>query len=448
MKKFFRNLMLMGLALGALVGCGGNKPSEAPVTHYVTFWYGPTDAMYKEVEVEHGKTVDRPEDPTKEGFTFLDWYGDDKLENVFDFATLINEDTDVYAKWQRDYVPSDSVYHIVGDLANTDLTYINWEAVDTTLIDERSYMTKADDSNVFSIELEIGYLGKFKIKKPGVPWDGDTQGQWGNVRQVKEGTELPEYLQESDLGNIQVNDAGLYRIDFDEDELIVDVTRLGDVAEGSGAKPTPEPGTIPDWGLVGTINEWGDTPDFSLTYNEGDNYYHLDLVYLEAAAEFKLRTDNAWGTEHGPNLADQLDDNITFDLDADGNPTGNYKVAKTGIYQFVYEPTEDVLYARLAKFAFRGSVGDQLNWDNDSVEELTVDEADPLKYNADITFAADGEVKVKLGALGPYSGWDTNFSTDEGGGNMLVTAGQWTGVLQFKLVDGAVELDTFTFAAV
>lgn len=448
MRKFFKNMMLTAMSVGLLAGCGSNK------THLVTFYLGLQDAIYEDVEVAHGKTVERPADPTKEGFTFDNWYLKDengKYGEKYNFDTKVTEDLDLFAKWDRVYVPSENEYHIVGDLANTDLTYINW-SFDPEEIDDRSYLTKAEDSNTFSIELEIGYLGKFKIKKPGIPWDGDTEADFTMLWETKEGLEAPEYLQEADNRNIQVNDAGKYLIEFEEDELWIKVTRTGDVAEGSGAKPTPDPDAIDNWGLVGGHNNWGNEDeegvvidDTALEYIADGEYYRLDLVYLEAGTEFKLRTDNSWGKEHGPTLDDDLDDNITFKTNEEtGEPEGNYKAEKTGIYQFVFVPSEEgnVLYARLATFGYRGNAA-PLNW-NDDAEHLTVDAENPLRYTGSITFTGEGETKLKLGALGPYDGWQTSFST--GDGNMAVVAGTYEAELVFKLGEGnAVELDTFTF---
>ena len=49
-----------------------------------------------QVTVANGETVTRPEDPTKEGFTFLGWYNG---EEVFDFETPITEDITLTAHW-------------------------------------------------------------------------------------------------------------------------------------------------------------------------------------------------------------------------------------------------------------------------------------------------------------------------------------------------------------
>ena len=52
------------------------------------------------VNVESGKTISKPADPTKAGFVFDGWYKDAEALIVFDFATeKITQNTTLYAKW-------------------------------------------------------------------------------------------------------------------------------------------------------------------------------------------------------------------------------------------------------------------------------------------------------------------------------------------------------------
>ncbi len=53
------------------------------------------------VNVRAGKTVARPEDPTKEGYTFAGWYLDAELTEAFDFETKIRKSVSLYAKWEE-----------------------------------------------------------------------------------------------------------------------------------------------------------------------------------------------------------------------------------------------------------------------------------------------------------------------------------------------------------
>ena len=61
--------------------------------------------------VEHGKTANKPADLEDEGWAFGGWYTEKECDNAFDFATLIEADITLYAKWtQKDPV---AVYHTV-----------------------------------------------------------------------------------------------------------------------------------------------------------------------------------------------------------------------------------------------------------------------------------------------------------------------------------------------
>lgn len=51
--------------------------------------------------VEHGKTVEKPADPTNGGYTFVGWFyiSDTGEEKAFTFAMPVNRDLNLYAKW-------------------------------------------------------------------------------------------------------------------------------------------------------------------------------------------------------------------------------------------------------------------------------------------------------------------------------------------------------------
>ena len=54
-----------------------------------------------EQTVEEGKKATKPENPTKDGFTFEGWYKDKDFTAAFDFDEPITADTPVYAKWAK-----------------------------------------------------------------------------------------------------------------------------------------------------------------------------------------------------------------------------------------------------------------------------------------------------------------------------------------------------------
>ena len=76
-----------------------DEESIASVT--ITFHYNDGD---KEVEekVLMGQKAAKPNlDPVRKGYKFLGWYADKELTHEFDFNTIIETNTDIYAKWEE-----------------------------------------------------------------------------------------------------------------------------------------------------------------------------------------------------------------------------------------------------------------------------------------------------------------------------------------------------------
>ncbi len=49
--------------------------------------------------VDYGTPVQRPTDPTKEGYTFVGWFTDDLYQHPYDFNTPVTEDFGLFAQW-------------------------------------------------------------------------------------------------------------------------------------------------------------------------------------------------------------------------------------------------------------------------------------------------------------------------------------------------------------
>ena len=91
----------------------------------------------------YGQPIQIPENPTKQGFIFLDWYSDNELTNRFDFAVLPYENITLYACWIVDYITYnlhetieywDEGKVIFGD-------FPQWEKESEVSIDETQYIT-------------------------------------------------------------------------------------------------------------------------------------------------------------------------------------------------------------------------------------------------------------------------------------------------------------------
>lgn len=61
------------------------------------------------ITAEYGSEVTKPADPVKTGYTFVNWYSDEALENVYEFTTMPAENIVLYAK----LIPIEYIYTFV-----------------------------------------------------------------------------------------------------------------------------------------------------------------------------------------------------------------------------------------------------------------------------------------------------------------------------------------------
>ena len=96
------------------------------------------------VTVRHGNAVARPTDPTKDKYTFIGWYVDPEFTEEYDFATVLEADKTIYAKFELTSTPIGDIYvrydvlHIkqlpdgTYDLANAEVEHLSAKK-DTTV---------------------------------------------------------------------------------------------------------------------------------------------------------------------------------------------------------------------------------------------------------------------------------------------------------------------------
>lgn len=96
------------------------------------------------VTVRHGNAVARPADPTKDKYTFIGWYADPEFTEEYDFATVLEADKTIYAKFELMSTPIGDIYvrydvlHIkqlpdgTYDLANAEVEHLSAKK-DTTV---------------------------------------------------------------------------------------------------------------------------------------------------------------------------------------------------------------------------------------------------------------------------------------------------------------------------
>lgn len=77
----------------------GTSSSEPAVNEYTITFNSNGGSEVAPQTVKEGEKAAKPEDPSKEGYSFGGWYRDEKLTKEFDFATEITTDYTLYAKW-------------------------------------------------------------------------------------------------------------------------------------------------------------------------------------------------------------------------------------------------------------------------------------------------------------------------------------------------------------
>ena len=101
--------------------------------------------------------------------------------------------------------------------------------------------------------------------------------------------------------------AGKYRVYFNPVTGLIEFnaknygTTEDTAANGGGTTPEPEPQPGIEenrWGVVGTINSWGGTPDLYMS-EVGENLYVRKGVTVTEADQFKVRFNNGWDINYG-----------------------------------------------------------------------------------------------------------------------------------------------------
>lgn len=80
----------------------------AVLTHTVTFDAGEGSKVAAQ-KVQDGKSAAKPDDPTREGYTFAGWYSDAECTQAYDFSTPVSGDITLHAKWTKDEVATVSI---------------------------------------------------------------------------------------------------------------------------------------------------------------------------------------------------------------------------------------------------------------------------------------------------------------------------------------------------
>ena len=115
--------------------------SWKPLIYTIKFMDG--NDIINTVEINKGNTVTRPEDPTKQGYSFDNWYTDTSFSTIYNFNTSINEDKFIYAKF--DMIKHKVTYDLNGGETENTLRQVEvedgYERIIPTFDDIKSTIT-------------------------------------------------------------------------------------------------------------------------------------------------------------------------------------------------------------------------------------------------------------------------------------------------------------------
>ena len=182
MKKFAKILALvlvLAMAMSVMAGCVKEPAASTPSSTTkgddnkvtVTWYNGSTEL--KSEQVEKGSKLTAWE-PTVEGKTFTGWFKEASLTQAFDFETVINEDTDIFAAFKSDeYVADANEYYLIGTGAG-DMKVSNWNHENSMANLMMTKDTTITDKNVYKITITMYAGDRFQIC-----FGGDWNGQQG-----------------------------------------------------------------------------------------------------------------------------------------------------------------------------------------------------------------------------------------------------------------------------
>ena len=198
-----------------------------------------------------------------------------------------------------------------------------------------------------------------------------------------------------DGGNINV-EAGNYVVTYDPEAQTITVDETG-------------------WGLVGTINGWGGTPDIIL--KEEGLFLVAKNVALSADDEIKLRYNSDWGVNRGARTA--VGQAVKAVQDG-----GNIKPGVAGSYDVYYRPDSEVLFVLEAgsELTYWGVVGTINSWGAPD-RIMYQDESGKYVYD-DLETTGAAEIKIRqnedwgVNRGGDFVEFGEPFAVENNGGNI------------------------------
>ncbi|MBQ8141834.1 MAG: InlB B-repeat-containing protein [Bacilli bacterium] len=319
--------------------------------------------------VESGDQAQRPNDPVRSGYRFVNWYREDTFQNVYDFDTPVTENIELHGKWIQtftvtfiDKVNGSSINTITvdkgskvtrpdSDPTHTGYDFVNWYADEgctvpfdfdsTTINANTNIYAKFNQNYDYGAGDKIVLIGNFGNEEAqyykystSLPDEKDvgsgndaeylgvalTAGQEVAVKDFSTGTEygydcvsIQNLVSPGTAGRIRILVTGTYNFYYkveDNNHHIYITTNLGGYMVGSGGTSS-----LTDW-TIGT--------GIASSTPSGTNKAEFLNVSLEAGQEFRIldTTEGSWANKNGltNSLFEYNGDNIHVKLG------GNYSI--------------------------------------------------------------------------------------------------------------------------
>ena len=454
MKKFLSIIaliMALSLSIACLASCNlFGKPEEttpaADDANKVTVsWYQGSKLLHEE-KVEKGSKITPWTAPTVEGKDFTGWYAEASLTQEFDFEAVINEDTDIFAKYTSNvFVADDKEYYLIGT-GSGDMKQSGWNHANSM---EHLVMTKTDNAtaNVYEIEIlmyagdafQICYGGTYDGQVgigyvPGVEYADGTNRYDSNTytaadkkyATVKDENGVvifeghDEFNKEYWTWNVFLAEGqdGVYKIIY---TTYPDHPADNKITYELVEKREPLAETH-DMYICGTVSNWDFSDDFKMSADDTKENYSF-LLNITAPAEIKLRNKigDVW---YGAEKITVVGECGTW------NDGGNLAL-EAGVYKIAYSVASDTatIEAVAKSFWLAGVVNGAGHWDCSSGIEF--EKVNDTTYKAYYTFTeADTDASWMTGFVGAckavygYAGWaaDIWYGNVENGDNVTVAS--------------------------
>lgn len=337
---------------------------DQPETKEFTVTYFDGTKELKKEKVKEGERAVKWT-PTKENFTFVDWYATPNFAHKFVFEDPITEDKSAFAQWASAQQSEDTrTFYIVGSGTSPILMASNWGKGTS----DKHKMTKTEGKNEYTYTVDLYEGDKFQFEITGT---GDWQNQRGagylTETKLSDGTEVFSGAQ-------TIGDNSAYRLDVkceysgnytftltthpDDDTYesnhpsyseankeafnINPLDTISWVRNGDAPEITEK---ITDYFIKGSgITNWKNMVNASTKMTNNNGVYSLE-VYLKANEEFMFASQFTVGADVSEGnvyiRASNLDEASKAFLDK--KPNENMVAKASGTYTFTYTESTKIL---------------------------------------------------------------------------------------------------------